>query len=190
MLGGVTVTVKDSAGVSRPAGLYYVSHGQIDYLMPAGTAPGVATVTVGKTASAALISSVAPGLFTANGNGKGVAAAIAVRVSSNGAKVPVQVFQCGGAGCVSVPMDLGAPTDTLVVELYGTGIRGRTSPSNVVAQIRGVPAQIAYAASQLQFDGLDQVNVYVPRSLAGAGEVPVVLTVDGITANVVTINIK
>jgi uncharacterized protein (TIGR03437 family) len=42
----------------------------------------------------------------------------------------------------------------------------------------------------LQFDGLDQVNVYVPRSLAGAGEVPVILTVDGITANVVTINIK
>ncbi len=87
-------------------------------------------------------------------------------------------------------MDLGAPTDTLVVELYGTGIRGRTSPSNVVAQIRGEPAQIAYAASQLKFVGLDQVNVYVPRSLAGAGEVPVVLTVDGITANVVTINIK
>jgi uncharacterized protein (TIGR03437 family) len=190
LLGGVTITVTDSAGVSRPAGLYYVSPAQIDYLMPAGTAPGVATVTVGKTASAALISSVAPGLFTANGNGKGVAAAIAVRVSSSGAQVPVPVYQCGGAGCVSVPMDLGAPTDTLVVELYGTGIRGRTSPSNVVAQIRGVPAQITYAASQLQFDGLDQVNVYVPRNLAGAGEVPVVLTVDGITANVVIINIK
>jgi len=70
------------------------------------------------------------------------------------------------------------------------GIRGRSLLSNVVAQIRGVPAQIAYAASQLQFEGLDQVNVYVPRNLAGAGEVPVVLTVDGITANVVTINIK
>jgi hypothetical protein len=34
------------------------------------------------------------------------------------------------------------------------------------------------------------VNVYVPRSLAGAGEVPVVVTVDGLTAKVVTINIK
>ena len=32
-------------------------------------------------------------------------------------------------------------------------------------------------------------NLFVPRSLAGAGEVPVVLTVDGVTANVVTVNI-
>ena len=39
-------------------------------------------------------------------------------------------------------------------------------------------------------DGLDQVNIVVPSSLAGAGEVPVVLTVDGVTANVVTIDIK
>jgi len=189
-LGGVTVTVKDSAGVSRPAGLYYVSPGQIDYLMPAGTAAGVATVTVGNTASAALIAPVAPGLFSANGSGSGVAAALAVRVSANGTQTPVPVFQCGSAGCVSVPMDLGGPTDTLVVELYGTGIRGRSSLSNAVAQIGGVPAAVGYAGSQLQFDGLDQVNVSVPRSLAGAGEVPVVFTVDGITANVVTINIK
>jgi uncharacterized protein (TIGR03437 family) len=189
-LGGVAVTVNDSAGVTRPAGLYYVSPSQIDYLMPAGTAAGVANVIVGKTAGAALIAAVAPGLFSANGSGKGVAAALAVRVASDGTQVPVPVLQCGSTGCVSVPMDLGASTDILVVELYGTGIRGRTSPSNVVAQIGGVPATIAYAGSQFQFEGLDQVNVYVPRSLAGAGEVAVVLTVDGITANVVTINIK
>jgi len=49
---------------------------------------------------------------------------------------------------------------------------------------------VAYAGPQPQFAGLDQVNLYVPRSLAGAGEVPVILTVDGVTANVVTVNIK
>jgi hypothetical protein len=63
------------------------------------------------------------------------------------------------------------------VQRSGTGIRGQTSFSNVVAQIGGVPATIAYAGSQFQFEGLDQVNVYVPRSLAGAGEVAVVLGV-------------
>jgi uncharacterized protein (TIGR03437 family) len=87
-------------------------------------------------------------------------------------------------------MDLGASTDILVVEFYGTGIRGRSSLANVVAQIKGVPALVAYAGAQPQFSGLDQVNIYVPRSLAGAGEVPVVLTVEGVTANVVSINIK
>src|SRR5579862_7441589 len=64
-LGGVTVTVQDSAGVARPAGLFYVSPSQIDYLIPAGTAPGVATVTVGRATSAALIAAVGPGLFSA-----------------------------------------------------------------------------------------------------------------------------
>jgi hypothetical protein len=42
---------------------------------------------------------------------------------------------------------------------------------------------------QLQYDGLGQ-NLYVPSPLAGAGEVPFVLTVDGVTANVVTVSIK
>jgi uncharacterized protein (TIGR03437 family) len=189
-LGGIGVTVKDSAGVSRPAGLYYVSPLQVDYVVPPGTASGVATVTVGDKLSAALIAPVGPGLFSADGSGKGVAAAVGVRVSADGAQVPVTVFQCASTGCASVPMDLGASTDALVVEFYGTGIRGRSSPSNVVAQIGGTPARVDYAGLQPQYIGLDQVNVYVPRSLAGAGEVPVVLTVDGVTANVVTINIR
>ena len=189
-LGGTTVTVKDSTGVSRPAGLYYVSAGQIDYVVPAGTAVGVATVTVGNKPSAALIAAVGPGLFSADGTGKGVAAALAVRASADGKQVPVPVFQCGSTGCAAVPMDLGASSDVLVVELYGTGIRGRSSLTNVIAEIGGAPAVVAYAGSQPQFAGLDQVNLYVPRSLAGAGEVPVVLTVDGVTANVVTVSIK
>jgi uncharacterized protein (TIGR03437 family) len=46
------------------------------------------------------------------------------------------------------------------------------------------------AVLQTQYPGLDQINLYVPRSLAGAGEVPVVLTVDGVTANVVTVNVR
>jgi uncharacterized protein (TIGR03437 family) len=186
-LGGVSVAVKDSAGVSRLAELYYVGQNQINYVVPAGTAAGVATVTIGKTVSAALVATVGPGLFTEGGT---VAAALAIRASASGTQVPVAVFQCASAGCSTVPMDLGASTDTLVLELYGTGIRGRSSMTNVVAEIGGVPAQVVYASAQPQFDGLDQVNIYVPRSLAGAGEVPVVLTVDGVTANVVTVNVK
>jgi uncharacterized protein (TIGR03437 family) len=56
--------------------------------------------------------------------------------------------------------------------------------------IGGAPAQILYIGAQPTYPGLDQVNVIVPRSLAGAGEVPVVLTVDGQTANAVTLNVK
>jgi uncharacterized protein (TIGR03437 family) len=158
-------------------------------VVPPGTASGVATVTIGSSVSGAFVGAVAPALYAANGGGTGVAAALAVRASSNGAQTPVQVFQCS-LSCTATPMSLGAPTDILVVELYGTGIAGRSSPGNVTAQIGGVDATVAYAGAQSQYPGLDQVNVYVPRALAGAGEVPVVLTVDGVTANVVTINVQ
>jgi hypothetical protein len=45
-LAGVTLTVKDSAGSSRSAGIYQVSPNQIDFLVPEGTAPGEASFTV------------------------------------------------------------------------------------------------------------------------------------------------
>jgi len=45
-LGGVTLTVQDSAGVHRPAPLIYVSSSQINLVVPAGTSSGQATFTV------------------------------------------------------------------------------------------------------------------------------------------------
>jgi uncharacterized protein (TIGR03437 family) len=45
-LGGAVVTVKDSAGASRMARISYASPAQINYVVPPGTATGVATVTV------------------------------------------------------------------------------------------------------------------------------------------------
>jgi uncharacterized protein (TIGR03437 family) len=189
-LGGVSVTVTDTTGTARLAPLFFVSPGQINYQVPVGTAAGVARVTIGSAIGGTLIANVAPGLFSANGTGSGAAAALAVLVSASGTQTPVTVFQCSSSGCVSTPMSLGAATDELVVAFYGTGIQGRSSLANVVASVNGVPAQVLYAGPQTQFPGLDQVNLVIPSSLAGAGAVPVVLTIDGQTANVVTVNIK
>ncbi len=64
------VAVRDSAGVARTAQIYYASPGQINFLIPAGTAPGAATVTVGqvpfgKTFSATVqIAPLAPAIFS------------------------------------------------------------------------------------------------------------------------------
>lgn len=70
------------------------------------------------------------------------------------------------------------------------GIRGNSGLANVVAEVGGVLAQVTYAGAQPQYDGLDQVDVFIPSSLAGAGVVPIVLSIDGVTANVVTVQIK
>ena len=42
----------------------------------------------------------------------------------------------------------------------------------------------------MYFNGMDQVNALLPRSLIGRGEVDVVLIVEGKTANTVKIKVK
>jgi uncharacterized protein (TIGR03437 family) len=194
-LGGVTVDVKDSAGVTRPAVLTYVSQAQINFLIPQGTASGTATVIVangGSTISAPVtIASTAPTLFAMSGNGSGVAAATATSVQASDPTLQdaVPVFECASGGCASVPIDLGVDT-AVYAAFYGTGIRNRSSLAGVTVTIHGVSVPVLYAGPQPEYPGLDQVNVQLPLALRGSGESNVVLTVDGRAANPVTINIR
>jgi len=195
-LGGITLTVTDSSGVQRAAPLMYVSSTQINFVVPAGTANGAATFTVMNgsavpPAATAMVETVAPTLFSLSGDGKGVAAATAMRVQASNPALqsPVPVFRCDPSGCVATPVALGVDTP-LILTLYGTGIRNRTSPSNVHVTMNGINAEVQYAGVQPDFEGLDQVNIGIPLTLRGAGEVNIVLTVDGQIANVVTMNVN
>jgi uncharacterized protein (TIGR03437 family) len=49
---------------------------------------------------------------------------------------------------------------------------------------------VLYAGSQPQFSGMDQINLRLPRSLAGRGELDVFVTVDGKRANTVRIAVQ
>lgn len=194
---GTTVKIRDSAGTERSAPLFFVSAGQINALIPAGTASGSAQAIItsgGEKVSVGTIqiSSVAPGLFTANANGVGVPAATALRVQADNSQrfEPVNSFDAAQNRFVPVPIDLGPATDQLFLILNGTGIRGRSNLSAVTATIGGAAAQVSYAGDQGSFVGLDQINVAIPRTLIGRGEVDVVLTVDGKPANTVRVNIK
>jgi uncharacterized protein (TIGR03437 family) len=53
-----------------------------------------------------------------------------------------------------------------------------------------VNAPLNFAGAQGQFTGLDQFIALLPRSLAGRGEVDVVLTADGKSSNAVKIVIR
>ena len=196
MLAGASVSIKDSSGNSSAGQLLYASPDQINLVIPGGAATGAATVTVqngaGSTFSTTVqIDSVSPGIFTANSTGTGVPAALAARYSANGTVTPAAVFQCSGSsGCTPAPMSVGASTDQLIVSLYGTGVRHRSSAAAVTATINGQPAPVLYAGAQSQFAGLDQINVQIPFGLAGSGAVPLQLTVDGRQSNAVTIDIQ
>ncbi len=188
-LGGVTVTVRDSAGVTWAAPIQAVYASQVNYIVP--PAPGIATVTIGKFEGSAQIDAVGPGLYSMNGDGKGVAAATAAIYSADGTITPETVFTCSASsGCVAVPISLGGAGDQLAVTLYGTGLRNLSATQNAAVTVGGLRPTIQYIGAQPQYPGLDQVNLLIPRSLAGVGEVPVLLTVDGQTANVVTLSFR
>jgi uncharacterized protein (TIGR03437 family) len=194
-LGGVSLTVTDSTGAQLPAPLIYVSPTQINFIVPAGTAVGAATFTVtnggSNTSVTGNVQAVAPTLFSMNGSGSGVAAATAIRTQAGNPQFqfPVPVFTCTGSTCTSVPIDVGLDTPVYLT-LYGTGIRSRSSLSNVRVTIHGISLPVLYAGVQPTFAGLDQVNVALTLNLRGSGESDVVLTVDGQTSNTVTVNIQ
>jgi uncharacterized protein (TIGR03437 family) len=196
-LGGVSVTIKDSLGIERLAPLFFVSPNQINYLVPAGVASGVALVTAtnGSAVTAlgtALIAATSPGLFTANASGQGVAAAVALRVKADGSQVfePVARFDAAQNRFVSAPIDLSNPAEQVFLILFGTGLRNRSSLANVNVKIGEENVEVLYAGPQGGFAGLDQVNLRLSPNLRGRGEVGVVLAVDGRTANTVRISVS
>ena len=113
-------------------------------------------------------------------------------MAADGAQTASPVFQCGAepGSCVTTPVDLGSPTDQVFLLLFGTGIRGRSALDAVKVRIGGVDAEVLYAGAQNEFPGLDQLNVKLPRSLAGRGKVEIALTVDGKSANTLEVNIR
>ena len=192
-LGGVSLLLTDSAGFTRPAPIYFVSPEQINFLVPQGTTPGAATIVIRKAGGAdrpgsAEIRTVAPALFSANGTGKGVAAATAIRLVA-GVQTPVPVFECGAGGCAPVAIEILANAPVYLT-LYGTGIRNRSSPVNVTCRIGGINVPVSYAGAQPAFAGLDQVNVALTLDQRISGEVDVVLTVDGQPSNPVRISLR
>lgn len=195
-LAGTSIIVKDSAGTERLAPLFFVSPTQINYQIPPGTATGAATVIIsnsaGVFASGTLpIARVMPGLFAAEANGRGLAAAQVQRVR-NGASTYEAVVRFDPVlnKFAGLPIDLGPTTDQVYLVLFGTGLRWRSSLDNVKATVSGVTAQVVYVGPQNDYVGLDQVNILLPRTLLGRGEVDVALTVDGQAANTVRITVK
>ena len=196
-LAGSTVKVKDRNNVERPAQIFFASQLQLNYLIPADTAPGTATVTIvsadGRVSVGNVdIAVVAPSFFTANSNGQGVPSAVIQRLHNNVVTVEsLSEYNPQLQQVVATPIDLQPDTDQVFIALFGTGIRGNSGLQHAFATIGGVDAQVLYAGRQPDFIGLDQVNLRVPPALAGINrEVDLVLSVDGKKTNTVRIFIK
>jgi len=193
-LGGVSVIFRDSTGVDRLAALKFVSPGQINAVVPVDVPLGQATVIVRSTSGdvesgQATIGNVAPGLFSGDGTGTGAAAAAVVTVHPDGSILLQQTVRCDGHGnCTPNPINLGTDRDQNTLILYGVGIRRGGQTAKV--RIAGQDLTPAYAGPQPQYGGVDQVNVALPASLRGAGNVTVTIVIGDVVSNSVVVNFQ
>jgi uncharacterized protein (TIGR03437 family) len=180
------------------APLLAVSAEQINFVVPAEVMPGELFVRVegrgGERRAEGLLKvrQLAPGLFSANADGQGVAAALAMRLNADGSWSSQNVFSDDPLGHrVAVPLDLGLETDQVFLVLFGTGIRGHSDLAHFSAQVGAEGVGVLYAGPQGEFAGLDQINIGpLPRSLSGRGMVDVQITANGSSSNAVQVAIQ
>lgn len=162
-------------GIGYAASLFYASPQQINLLVPEIVPTGSGTVELIRNFSvrATLPIQTSPGspsLFAANDNGEGAPAGYAIRVSE-GQQIRTELSECpGGKGtCIPALVEFGSDSDEVFLVLFGTGFRGMAGKPAV--SIGGIAVEVDFAGPHSVFVGLDQINVKVPRSLHGAGEV-------------------
>lgn len=195
----ISIRYMDSAGygVTLKNTVFAITPNQINYQMVENVSDGEATIsfinsTTGKTFTGKVtIVPASPGIFTMNSSGKGVPAAVVVRVFPGGKQInePVAEFSTFLGRFEPKPIVVNDDTSDVYLSLYGTGWRNATSPQTASIYIGGYRVPMQYFGATGGFLGLDQINVLVPKGLP-SGRVSVVVIVDGKPSNVVEIAIQ
>ncbi len=189
-----TITLVDAKGTTYDAPLFFTSAGQINFLIPEKVPNGGTVLRVMRngailTSAPMMVASSEPGLFSATGDGKGLAAGIAIEVAKDGARQShlLARYDAAQAKYVAIPVTI-PPGGTVVLSLFGTG--ARADLTKVSAKVNGLNADVLFSGSQGEFVGLDQLNIQLPQGLTGSGEVDVEFVVSGKTANFVRVAIN
>jgi uncharacterized protein (TIGR03437 family) len=190
----VTISLREEGGVERPVHLFYSGPGQLNGVLPGEALPGDATLIARRegwpdAVAAMTIAPVSPGVFTLNQAGLAAASLVRSRVGEQPSWEPV--FQMDGSGdVIARPIVFGGEQEDLFLILYCTGVRGRRGEQGVTVQLGDVAVVADFAGPQLEFEGLDQINIKLPRTLAGKGEVSVTAEVDGLRSNNVSLTFR
>ncbi|MDX2029973.1 MAG: Ig-like domain-containing protein [Blastocatellia bacterium] len=190
------IKVRDSLGVERDAPLFFVSPLQVNCVIPKDTAIGIGTVTIVNTKTnlpislgSVSISKSAAAIFTANATGKGVPAALVLRIKSSGEQSyePLSYRDVQGQRFVPLPIKPPLVGERVFLILYLSGLRG--IPEDTVKVLFGGES-VAHSgfAPAPGFTGLDQLNVEIPSSLFKRGRMDVAVSAAGFkTSNVVVL---
>jgi uncharacterized protein (TIGR03437 family) len=183
----VTVVVNDASGIERPLEVTFSGPGQLNTLVPNELIAGDAKFVVRREGWSAVevplhLAAIDPGVFTLTP--AGLVAASLVRSKADLTQIWEPVFEVDAGGSISPkPIVFGADGEYLSLVIYCTGVRGRSTTGMVTVQVGELILPVSYAGPQLQYGGLDQVNVILPRTLAGTGTLDVRIHVDGLASN-------
>ncbi len=182
-LGGLQINVTDSRGTSRLAPLLYVSPTQLIYLIPAGTTSGTAQLTIGSQRTTVAVADTAPGIYSANQTGRGVAAGTYVRLTNRGVRTEGLLFTPATGDAAPIPAAAG---DQIYLILYGTGLRGGPA----TATVGGVTVPVIGPVAQGQYAGLDQINLGPLPTRVGLGVKQIIIRQGDDLANPVTVTLR
>ncbi len=169
-LNGVSVSVNGAA-----AGLYSVSPGEIDFVVPVGLATsGTSGYPVVVNNNGAVIRSTLqviaaqPDIFTSTNGPGGRAVVTNVTNPRNRTGEPFSVMST----------DMNGNTVATVLEIMLTGVR-KAQPSQIKVTIGTVDITgdaVIFVGPNTNMFGFDLINVKLPASLAGVGNVPIIVT--------------
>jgi len=187
-LGGLAVKIGD-----QDAPLFYANNGQVNAQVPlelaSNTAASVVLTMNGKVSppEPLLLSPVQPGVFSYDDGGVARGAVLDEKYRLIGKSNPaapgavIQVFATG-LGPTDPAAKTGEPAPSNPVAVLDPAIQ-------LTASIGGVPAEIQFKGAAPGFVGLYQVNVKVPSGLP-SGDLPLVLTANGLRSNEVMLAVK
>jgi uncharacterized protein (TIGR03437 family) len=155
------------------AGLYFVGNSprQINFVAPVGLAPGVVPVVVNNNGTVfralVLIVAAQPDIFTSSNDAGGRAV---VRNITNPLTPTMEPFAVKS-------LDSSGTLVATVLEISLTGVRNvTTSEVKVTVGTTDITAAL-FVGSNPEMPGFDLITFALPESLAGAGDVPIIVTV-------------
>lgn len=199
-LAGTRVMVRDSEGIERSAPLLFVSPGQINFQIPAGTAQGFASITIiggdGTTSfGTARIEDPASKHVSAKADKWTTATAVVLR-ESDGAQQYESLSRYDAEEGRIVPLPLKAATEgeQVFLILFDTETRHAKTSNALRASIIGSEGEDAAEVISAKADGdsasSDQVKLHLPQTLKNSGVMEARLTVNGKTVNKVRIFVR
>ncbi|HWD00012.1 MAG TPA: IPT/TIG domain-containing protein [Candidatus Sulfopaludibacter sp.] len=169
-LNGVSVQIN-----GKPAPIYFVSTGQINCLVPYSATGSTATITVtnGTVTSNTVtvpLAPTAPGMFSTNQSGAGLAAIRHADFTLVNAASPA----VGGETVLLYLTGMGAVNPT-VADGVGATVLTNTVSQPVVL-VGGMQATVAFSGLAPGFPGLYQMNVVLPAFPSGPNTLPLAIS--------------